>query len=537
MARLVQKTILPFISIGKQHDSEDISKVISQHHQEIRDFVASRIIAEPESVNERKNAPRREMNSPTKKRRRTWGAKMKQEIVALSREIGTNQAARRYGVNPGVLRRWKSELASAVRHAISEAATSGTSFVPSDETDVFHDKRAEFSGRKRVPASVENAIALRIQHLRSVGVVIDGVRLRAIAHSSLESRVFNPEEAQYKASVHWGERFLKRNSICRRRVTRSTNPGIESQKEKNTIRRVYLARLAYIQDLYNIPPELCFHADETGLQLLSSENYSYDIRGTKNVRSTFSSDKRQITVMLAGNVRGTILAPFVIFSDITQENLRRSLQRSGLQYDGVPENLHPVVWARTDCHWMDVEAAKAWIEKVLLPSARVESSKLGVEETHPVLLTWDVYTSHRSEALLAWVSENHPNVKIVFVPAKCTSFLQLVDVGLARPFKQRIAKMKEEWMFEELNPIAEQVMAMEGSEEYDADAAMAVKLTECSRLRVLRPKVLEWIAGANALLQERSYTLPAARAIGIDIALDPSQHGMLIRPPSSCSVS
>ena len=47
----------------------------------------------------------------------------------------------------------------------------------------------------------------------------------------------------------------------------------------------------------------------------------------------------------------------------------------------------------------------------------------------------DVWSVHRSDEFLNWMSTHHPNILINFVPSGCTGMAQPCDVGIQRPFK------------------------------------------------------------------------------------------------------
>lgn len=353
-----------------------------------------------------------------RKLRRTWSPKQKRMILDCARHLGTKSASKQYGVSPSLVRKWNGIMNHAIQQSLCEAHDGGTGLILPDELEILRDRRAEYSGRNRVPVCVENGIAVRIQHLRSLGIAIDQKRIRSIARGTLCRKIEHPDESQFKASENWARKFIKRNRFRRRRITRSVNPGIDTPEQKNSVRRLYLSRLAWVQKTFNIRPELCFHADETGLQLLPNENYTYEKQGSNDVKVSGYGDKRQITVMLGGSITGTLLRPFVIFSGISPINIGKALD--DIDYGSARQ---PFVWARTNEHWMNIEAVQQWIEHVLVPAAKNEASKLGLPDDSPVLLTWDVYTSHRQKELLAWLHENHANIRIVFVPAKCTLVL------------------------------------------------------------------------------------------------------------------
>ena len=73
---------------------------------------------------------------------------------------------------------------------------------------------------------------------------------------------------------------------------------------------------------------------------------------------------------------------------------------------------------------------RSWIEQVLQPY--IQQQAHGV----PVTLFLDGFATHKSESTRAALTAI--GVNVVFIPAGCTSVLQPVDVGIGKPFKDRI---------------------------------------------------------------------------------------------------
>ena len=57
-----------------------------------------------------------------------------------------------------------------------------------------------------------------------------------------------------------------------------------------------------------------------------------------------------------------------------------------------------------------------------------------------VILVLDVWSVHKSEEFRLFLRTHHPRIHLVFVPANCTSKLQVADVALQRPFKHAITR-------------------------------------------------------------------------------------------------
>jgi len=74
--------------------------------------------------------------------------------------------------------------------------------------------------------------------------------------------------------------------------------------EFDEVREIFLADVAGVAVMRNIPKDLIFNWDQTGL---STGNWTMHKSGAKVVPIAHSDDKWQITAVLAANVKGEYL--------------------------------------------------------------------------------------------------------------------------------------------------------------------------------------------------------------------------------------
>ena len=82
-----------------------------------------------------------------------------------------------------------------------------------------------------------------------------------------------------------------------------------------------------------------------------------------------------------------------------------------------------------------------WVEKCVKPWA--ESAPEGIIP----LLFLDSYKCHQQASVVDSIAEL--GVEVQFIPGGCTGLCQAVDVGVNKPFKNRMHVMWEEYMLEE----------------------------------------------------------------------------------------
>ena len=71
--------------------------------------------------------------------------------------------------------------------------------------------------------------------------------------------------------------------------------------EFNEVRKNFLADVAGVAVMRNIPKDLIFNWDQIGLSIIPTGNWTMHKAGAKVVSIAHSNDKQQITAVLAAN--------------------------------------------------------------------------------------------------------------------------------------------------------------------------------------------------------------------------------------------
>jgi hypothetical protein len=129
---------------------------------------------------------------------------------------------------------------------------------------------------------------------------------------------------------------------------------------------------------------------------------------------------------------GKILKPLIIFKGARNG---RIVQREFPNYDD------DMVYLCQANAWMDEEAMMVWVDQVLRP--HVESAPPGVL---PILFL-DSYRCHMMASVVSKIQDL--GVEVEHIPGGCTSLCQPVDIGVNKPFKNRIRDQWEDWMIDE----------------------------------------------------------------------------------------
>jgi DDE superfamily endonuclease len=91
--------------------------------------------------------------------------------------------------------------------------------------------------------------------------------------------------------------------------------------------------------------------------------------------------------------------------------------------------------------WMDDEVMLLWVDTVLSPYVAAAP-----DDVLPILLL----DSYRCHMMASVVTRNQElGIEVENIPGGCTSLCQPVDIGINKPFKNRIRDQWEQWMIDE----------------------------------------------------------------------------------------
>jgi hypothetical protein len=240
-------------------------------------------------------------------------------------------------------------------------------------------------------------------------------------------------------------------------------------------------RVAYFMQIYSVHPALVVNMDQTGVHLAPADMRTYEKSGSKQVAVIGAEDKRQITACIASSLAGDLLPLQLIFQGKTDacHPPATASAKAALVHITHSEN-----------HWSNQQTMQQWIDFVLMPYVERQISSLALAPDTKVVLVLDVWAVHKSEDFRRYLRTHHPRVHLVFVPANCTSQLQVADVVLQRPFKHGIRRRFNEWA---ARIIQEQI-----------DQNDILGLSPYLKMSVIKPLILQWCVDSwCALSQEK----------------------------------
>lgn len=164
----------------------------------------------------------------------------------------------------------------------------------------------------------------------------------------------------------------------------------------------------------------------------------------------------------------------------------------------------------TDNHWANVASTLEFLELIVTRrSALIDADE--IPPLSPALLVWDVFYAHRDKAVLDFCRAK--NIFLVFVPANCTSFLQVCDVSVNKPWKTVLARSFQDHV----------VQTMVDNPDMSTDAV--AKQFTAKKLRELS---LDYAAAAikHITADNGRIIMNGIRRIGLDTIYDRSWEAM-----------
>lgn len=378
---------------------------------------------------------------------------LKVEMTEYALMHGQAAALRRYpAAKQSTLQRWvakcRADRARALALAPAGAAAIGT-HIGESTADL------RVNNGRQLPADVYDSVFDWFHQMRAAGNAVSSLLLRSqVLHlvGSRHPHLLVENGGWLTCSNAMLASLRDQLNVSRRKATTAKRALVE---KKEQIRDIFLSRVSFVCNQHGVPPSLAFHMDETGVLLLPVPKHTLHSRGSKVVTISHSDDKRQVTCIVGGDLAGGMLPGQMIMERAAASRLPKV------------EGLHITT---SHNHWATDVTTMEWLETVLKPAAMEAKKKLQLEPDHAAVLLWDVFASHRSAAVRAHIEQHMPWLKLVYIPANCTDFLQPADVALNAPFKARLRELSSAWLASQL------------------DAGTAPDL----RIRRLRPLAATW---------------------------------------------
>jgi transposase-like protein len=331
-----------------------------------------------------------------------WKAKIAIVDEAYSQDNNVKPTARKYNVSPAQIRRWMKQKASLA-----------------DRIDQIGHCKVVQKGRPAKNAASFDSLRSFIHQLESQDRSITvGMICRELKR--IDSSEASTDMAVIRQRVY---RFLQNEKFVQRRATHVAQ---NTRYDQDQISQFVEYVTEEIQRL-GIGPDCVVNIDETNVDFDMTGNVTLARKGSRTVsiRSTGSSNR--VSVLLGVTMSGTKLEPFLIFKGKPTGRIIREFAQ--MNY---PEGCVYTVQQKA---WIDEESFSVWIEKIWKPFC---------ESRPQTYLIMDQCKVHMMNSIVGQLQD--VGTEVEFILAGYTSKLQVLDVGINKPFKDYLRSAYEDYM-------------------------------------------------------------------------------------------
>ena len=296
---------------------------------------------------------------------------------------------------------------------------------------------AIFSARKKNHRAVTRGRGSRIRHLeeelvqwmldlREQGIAIDYKYVVERA-AQLDG---NFAELNFRQQYETVRRFCRSNCIVIRTATHT------AQVLPQDVMDQALAWIQQMRPILNAPEvdrRFVINMDQTPVFFSQHPNRSLHLQGerTINIRASGNA-KSRITASLAITASGHKLRPMAIFQGERQGRIATR------EFTAAHPNAAQVSLCCQPAAWQDEGNMLQWIETCLVPYLEEKPADT------PAFLLLDHFSVHWTQNVQNRLQEI--GITCHKIPAGCTGLVQPIDVGIGKPFKDRLKRQWSEWM-------------------------------------------------------------------------------------------
>jgi hypothetical protein len=277
-------------------------------------------------------------------------------------------------------------------------------------------KRKLSIGRPPKYTEVEEEIVGWITHLRSLAAPVSA---RMVAAKILKD---HPDLfCGYNKCLGWVYNMLNRHHLSIRRKTQDQKTLTE--EEMGTIHLDFVQHVSSLVDFHSITPDRIINMDETGCYFDVGINTTIEFTGSKTVRVASTNNINTCTVFLAVTFSGIKLKPVVVFKGVGDGTVAKRMNSSSSQIDA------RIIACCQKKAYCDEEIMAVWVEKSLAPFIESKSKQLH-------LMMMDNFSPHQTKSVRDSISEL--GCLLTMLPPNMTSRVQVLDVGINKPFKDNM---------------------------------------------------------------------------------------------------
>ena len=330
--------------------------------------------------------------------------------------ISIRQACARSKCLPSTYRKWKKQLPLLKGYKLNKQSTKYR----------MHRGRPPF-----VVNDIEEELVEWLLLKREVGQCVTyRMMIRKLCKIDPRFR-FKSDNAQHLVI----KRLSKRNKFVYRAATHTAQRLPEEVKEEAK---------AFVADTIPIfaqcdngqrHKDYIINMDQTPVFFNMSSKYTLELLGERSVNVRASKNEgstSRATVFLSVTASGKFLKSLVVFRGTANGRVSKEFD----EYD------KGALYQAQEKAWCDERVMLYWIENILRPYI-ADMPNIPENPIRPVLML-DRYSCHLMDTVKTQIADL--GIDVLYVPGGCTSLAQPLDVGINKPFKDRIRAKWNVWM-------------------------------------------------------------------------------------------
>lgn len=142
-----------------------------------------------------------------------------------------------------------------------------------------------------------------------------------------------------------------------------------------------------------------------------------------------------------------------------------------------------------------------YVQEVLAPYYKAQKVRLGMPLDYPCVWIIDCWSVHIKDAFIAWVRQQYPFIRIVFIPANCTGLMQPCDLVGQRDLKCILRAIATLFAMVQLRVALKRLEGLSEEERQQKIEEVALKLDTATS--TIKPLLPGWLLEAQKELQVR----------------------------------
>ena len=191
----------------------------------------------------------------------------------------------------------------------------------------------------------------------------------------------------------WAKSLMQQMGLSKRKATTKSSL---SKYDFEEVREIFLNDVSSVVLMEDIPLSLIINWDQTGVHFVPVSQWTMEVKGARRVEIAGLSDKRQMTMVLAGTASGEFLPPQLIYPGSTLKSLPKNVN--------FPSDWHLTT---TPNHWSNENTMISYIEKVIVPYVESKRKELQLPPTFPALMLFDHFSGQTSQVIFDTLKKHH----------------------------------------------------------------------------------------------------------------------------------